>query len=143
RIGCFLNGCCYGETCDAPWAVSFPYESIPYKDQLAQGLIDTSAAHALPVHPTQLYSTFTAFLIAALCLAYFTLPHARGRVFALMLMVEGPTRYLLELLRVEPPVAYFRGYGLSLSMILGIAMFVLGVVMWFIFGVLDRPAPEP
>ncbi len=24
RIGCFLNGCCYGKTCDLPWAVTFP-----------------------------------------------------------------------------------------------------------------------
>ena len=24
RIGCFLNGCCYGKPCDLPWGVSFP-----------------------------------------------------------------------------------------------------------------------
>ncbi len=24
RIGCFLNGCCYGKTCEQPWAVTFP-----------------------------------------------------------------------------------------------------------------------
>ena len=24
RIGCFLNGCCYGAVCDQPWAVCFP-----------------------------------------------------------------------------------------------------------------------
>jgi phosphatidylglycerol:prolipoprotein diacylglycerol transferase len=24
RIGCFLNGCCYGKPADAPWAVRFP-----------------------------------------------------------------------------------------------------------------------
>ncbi len=27
RIGCFLNGCCYGGVCDLPWAVRFPYGS--------------------------------------------------------------------------------------------------------------------
>lgn len=27
RIGCFLNGCCYGGTCELPWAVEFPYGS--------------------------------------------------------------------------------------------------------------------
>ncbi|RJP42138.1 MAG: hypothetical protein C4547_00830 [Phycisphaerales bacterium] len=30
RIGCFLNGCCFGGVCDAPWAVEFPYASNPY-----------------------------------------------------------------------------------------------------------------
>ena len=24
RLGCFLNGCCYGDACQLPWAVSFP-----------------------------------------------------------------------------------------------------------------------
>lgn len=37
RIGCFLNGCCYGGECDYAWAVSFPPESPPYIDQLRAG----------------------------------------------------------------------------------------------------------
>ena len=27
RIGCFLNGCCYGGACELPWAVTFPPEA--------------------------------------------------------------------------------------------------------------------
>lgn len=27
RIGCFLNGCCYGSVCELPWAVRFPFGS--------------------------------------------------------------------------------------------------------------------
>jgi phosphatidylglycerol:prolipoprotein diacylglycerol transferase len=27
RIGCFLNGCCWGGACDLPWAVRFPFGS--------------------------------------------------------------------------------------------------------------------
>jgi len=27
RIGCFLNGCCFGSTCELPWAVRFPFGS--------------------------------------------------------------------------------------------------------------------
>lgn len=164
RIGCFLNGCCYGAVCEVPWSVTFPYASIPYTDQVHEGelaappeLIKTvdsrerlvepaelrarpalaqvaSHERSLPLHPAQLYSSFTALLICALCLAYFTLPHATGRVFALMLMVEGITRYLLELLRVEPPVVHVAGYGLSLSMVLGIAFVLLGVALWIGFG---------
>jgi len=174
RIGCFLNGCCYGATCDLPWAISFPYYSIPYREEVdehkitppaeltqmtASGRIDVlspadirklavdlppdaaalaASQHSLPLHPAQLYSSFTAFLIAGLVLCYFTLPHAPGRAFALMMMVEGLTRFLLELLRVEPPViGYF-----SLSMVLGLALLGVGIVLWITFGVLDRePAP--
>jgi len=43
RIGCLLNGCCYGGEADVPWAVTFPRESAPgtisppYSDQAATG----------------------------------------------------------------------------------------------------------
>lgn len=29
RIGCFMNGCCWGGVCDLPWAVRFPHGSSP------------------------------------------------------------------------------------------------------------------
>jgi phosphatidylglycerol:prolipoprotein diacylglycerol transferase len=33
RIGCFLNGCCYGKPTDLPWGVTFPYGSFSYRSQ--------------------------------------------------------------------------------------------------------------
>lgn len=33
RIGCFLNGCCYGGISDVPWAVSFPPGTPAYNEQ--------------------------------------------------------------------------------------------------------------
>lgn len=37
RIGCFLNGCCYGGVSDLPWAVQFPQGSPAYVDQMQRG----------------------------------------------------------------------------------------------------------
>jgi phosphatidylglycerol:prolipoprotein diacylglycerol transferase len=34
RLGCFMNGCCYGKPTDLPWAVRFPYASPPYQSQV-------------------------------------------------------------------------------------------------------------
>ena len=34
RIGCFLNGCCYGKPAELPWAVRFPYGSFAYHSQV-------------------------------------------------------------------------------------------------------------
>ncbi len=39
RLGCFLNGCCYGAESDVPWAVTFPRESPPYVDQQRSGAL--------------------------------------------------------------------------------------------------------
>jgi len=33
RLGCFLNGCCYGKPTDLPWGVRFPYGSFAYQSQ--------------------------------------------------------------------------------------------------------------
>lgn len=39
RIGCLLNGCCYGGTSAVPWAVTFPLDSPPYEDQKESGAL--------------------------------------------------------------------------------------------------------
>jgi len=171
RIGCFLNGCCYGARCDLPWAVSYPYGSGAYVDEAIEGRIAApdqqlvlkpsseggwvplsteelarsadrsrlraiAASHrSLRLHPAQLYSTFTCFLLAGLLYACFTMPHADGRVFALMLMLEGASRFMLELVRAEPPVVG----RFSLSMIIGLVLIALGTALWSLFG---RMAPR-
>lgn len=39
RLGCLMNGCCFGAPCDLPWAVVFPPESPAYMQQLDEGVI--------------------------------------------------------------------------------------------------------
>ena len=39
RVGCFLNGCCFGGPCDLPWAVQFPVGSPPFVQQAEQGKV--------------------------------------------------------------------------------------------------------
>jgi len=34
RVGCFLNGCCFGKPADVAWAVRFPYGSFAYQSQI-------------------------------------------------------------------------------------------------------------
>jgi len=172
RIGCFLNGCCYGEICSPTLGVQFPYNSMAYQDQFDKGkliappelttfrndiptLMSSERARqsglasladqqtSLPVLPTQLYSSFTAFLLSALLIAYLGLPHVDGRGFALMMMLEGPARFMLELLRVEPAVYvhHFSAWDLSmsLSMVMGIALFIAGALMWTGVGLRRKP----
>ncbi len=48
RVGCLLNGCCYGAPCDLPWAMVFPVEGGPI------------GSFTLPSHPAQIYSSLLA-----------------------------------------------------------------------------------
>lgn len=39
RVGCLLNGCCFGGPCDLPWAVTFPWGSPAHVRQVQVGEI--------------------------------------------------------------------------------------------------------
>jgi len=66
RVGCFLNGCCFGRPTNLPWGIEYPLFSDAHFWQLSRGLTD--AFTVLPVHPTQLYEL--AYSFAGAVLAY-------------------------------------------------------------------------
>jgi phosphatidylglycerol---prolipoprotein diacylglyceryl transferase len=57
RIGCLLNGCCYGKPSDAPWAIRFPYGSLAYQSQVYPDPARNRAAPHLLL-PDEYYGTF-------------------------------------------------------------------------------------
>jgi phosphatidylglycerol:prolipoprotein diacylglycerol transferase len=135
RIGCFLNGCCYGGPCDLPWAVRFPPESPPWIDQVRRGLLpppaaDGGASWSLPVHPTQLYSALDAALLCGLVVAFRPFARREGEVFALALTLHPISRMLLEAIRVDEPAAL--GTPLSISQVISIVLLVCAAVTWSI-----------
>lgn len=125
RIGCFLNGCCYGGPTSLPWAVRFPAGSPPYADQATSGLIDAGAASSLPVHPAQLYSAITAALIGWVLWSYYPLRRRDGQVIGLMLALYPVSRFLEEMIRTDEPAVF--GTGLSISQNISLAVFVAGI----------------
>lgn len=74
RIGCFLNGCCFGKITDLAWGITFPPGSQAHIYQLNHGLAKAGwfglPFLAQPVHPTQLLE-MGAGLIGAILVAYF------------------------------------------------------------------------
>ncbi len=54
RVGCFLNGCCFGRPTDLPWGVSYPHGSLAWVYDAAYGRLDLFGGSSA-VHPTQLY----------------------------------------------------------------------------------------
>ncbi len=111
RAGCYLQGCCFGDVCDLPWAVSFPPGTTAWQVHRLEGFIPRDAAASLAVHPLQLY--FAAWLIVVgLFLLWFRRHQAyTGQLGLLFLALHEPGKWLLEFLRHQsaPPVQLFSG----------------------------------
>jgi phosphatidylglycerol:prolipoprotein diacylglycerol transferase len=120
RMGCLMAGCCFGTTCDLPWAVAFPWRSAASEEQFRDHLLASPKMWSLPVHPTQVYEAAASLVIASVCLLWV---HGRkrydGQVFVAFLALYAVARFLLEALRRDD-----RGglLGLSTSQLLGLVM---------------------
>lgn len=138
RMGCFLNGCCFGDRCDLPWAVVFPQGSVPFVALVDRGLLPADAAATFPLHPAQLYSVANALALALLTHAYFRYRHKDGAVLAVGWLVYPITRFVLEYLRSDELGQF--GTTLTISQWVSIAMFASGLVFtaWLNF----RPRAE-
>ena len=64
RIGCLLNGCCYGRACDLPWAIHFPINH---------------ETHGAALHPTEIYDALLN-LILYLALAWLFRRRGEARI---------------------------------------------------------------
>lgn len=128
RLGCFLNGCCYGDYCDMPWlAVRFPANSLPWLAERAQGLISGDAALTLPLHPTQLYSAVDGLILLALLSAYYPLRRRDGAVTAILMMAYPVTRFLIERLRNDESAFVL---GFTIAQAISLVLFAAGSVLW-------------
>jgi len=199
RIGCFLNGCCFGKPTDKLWGVRFPYGSFAYGSQVRpnpqrnrpepqlelpanffnysygntilkpyeqltqqqKDMVKYGPYRCLHVHPTELYSSATAFLCCSLLYLFWrrsqnaakskklkNLFAKPGCTFALMFILYGIARFFLEFVRDDNPFEY--GWwaiykGGTVSQNLGIYMAISGLVFMLIFQRMktDKPAAHP
>jgi len=120
RIGCFLNGCCYGRPAPhLPWAVTFPPGRLPVP------------LDGLPLHPTQLYEMLIAFVIAGITIALERRPHRPGVVIWTMILLYAVARFCLEYLRLDPRGGIAAlGLSTSQAISLPLALLSLGALAW-------------
>jgi len=229
RLGCLLNGCCFGGSCALPWSVTFPQSSPPYQRQMEAGLgmglqvaskarpqdfskteskqnrtspdhharpiirwlsprlqkeglapgdeiiriadinhpspeqvwraLLSASAHgglvsietnhgqeallsplpapprSLPVHPTQIYSSISAFALCLFLLAYHPFRRRDGVVFGLLVTIYPVIRILLEIIRTDEAPQF--GTGLSISQL--VSLILLGLVVLYWIWVLRQP----
>jgi phosphatidylglycerol:prolipoprotein diacylglycerol transferase len=92
RIGCFLNGCCFGTVCTLPWGMTFP--PVSAAGQQFPGV---------PIHPTQLYGALTGLIILAVLLLAERRPRPAGYLAGLFFILYAIGRFLVEFIRWHEP----------------------------------------
>lgn len=120
RIGCFFAGCCYGQTCDLPWAVTFAHP-------------DSLAPLHVPVHPTQLYSAAANLAIFLLLFSLRNQQRLSGRLFLLYMFAYGILRSVIEIFRGDDRGAFLLD-TFSVSQVLGIGAALGALVLFFVLG---------
>ena len=128
RIGCFMTSCCYGKVCNLPWAVQFPSDSMPHQSHVHEKLIEITATHSLPIHPTQIYESLLNFSLYAGLALLFRKRKFDGHVFAAYLLGYAVIRFGIEFLRDDP-----RGNtlgGLAPGQLISIGLVIAGGILW-------------
>jgi phosphatidylglycerol:prolipoprotein diacylglycerol transferase len=110
RIGCFLNGCCYGVPTNLPIGVRFPFDLIPR-------------------HPVQLYAFAANILFMFLLLWYDKRKKTTGQTFALYMMLYAFYRFLAEILR-KGATAEILFDGITQAQVASLVLFIIGVYLW-------------
>lgn len=128
RIGCYLNGCCFGTPTEGPFGVHFPPESA------AHSVFGNAA-----VHPTQLYSSAYGLLLFVGLMLVNRKWYRTGRTVGLFFIAESAFRLLIEPLRYYEDAMWFEfaGVGITYNVIAGIIMFLIG--LYFLFGTRAKP----
>jgi phosphatidylglycerol---prolipoprotein diacylglyceryl transferase len=124
RLGCFMNGCCFGEPCNLPWAVKFPpgsYAFYVYGD--------------VHVHPTQLYEVLYATVIFIILSIIEKKKPFHGFNFALFLVLYGIGRFFNETLRyyngseAGMKLQIVSGLDITFSQITSLVMLLTGLII--------------
>ena len=141
RIGCFLNGCCWGSVTDAACAVSYPLGSAPHHaHSQVPGLLAEGATGSAPVHPVQLYEAGLSLLLFAILVYLFPRRKKDGTILAIYAMGYGVIRFIMEFFRgdirnsVLPDGSSFLGLEhLDVAQFISICIFAFGLILWIFF----------
>jgi phosphatidylglycerol:prolipoprotein diacylglycerol transferase len=122
RIGCLLNGCCYGRVCSLPWAIRFP---------------SGHPTGGLPVHPTEIYDALDNFILYLLLAWLFRRKKFDGEVFVTYLVGYAITRTVMEYFRGDYPPDQIH-FGLTPGELISIPVFITGLVLGIILSTRAR-----
>jgi len=101
RIGCFLNGCCYGTVSNVPWSIRINNQQV---------------------HPTQLYESLFCFLLFLFLWIIRNRTRKDGDLFKIFLLIYSFFRFWIEFLRGDKVIFIF---NVSIAQVLSASVFLL------------------
>jgi phosphatidylglycerol:prolipoprotein diacylglycerol transferase len=128
RIGCFLNGCCFGTITNSSFGVKYPVYSEPYMRYPDAAL-----------HPVQLYEAAFNFVMCGVMLYLVRKVRYKGLPMGIYFIAYGLMRFIFE---------FFRGdnakmAGFTIAQYIGIGLIAAGAVITiFSFKHRELPAEE-
>lgn len=110
RIGCFMNGCCFGRVITRGIGVTFPGETVVKI-------------------PAQIYSSIVLLLLFLVLIELRQRKFFTGYVFVSYLILDSILRFFLDFLRGDTPGIVL---GLKLSQLISVGIFIIGIILYVI-----------
>lgn len=118
RIGCFLNGCCYGTPTQSFLGVIFRYSG------------GTACPDPVPRYPTQIFSSLLGFLLFGLLMYLSKKKRFDGQVFLTFLILYSIGRIIIEYFRENLIV-----FGnITVSQLVSVLIIIPAVVFYLVRG---------
>lgn len=122
RIGCFLNGCCFGAPCHGGFCVHYPPDSYAA----------LTLGRGVAVYPAQLYLCVAMLLLFVVLWRLDRRALAPGLLFGIYLVGQGIARYVVDFYRYYEEVDRIPSLAPVLgtkSQVVAILLALLGVVV--------------
>jgi phosphatidylglycerol---prolipoprotein diacylglyceryl transferase len=115
RIGCFLSGDGdYGKPTSLPWGMSFPNGVVPTSERV----------HPAPLYELLIWSAI-GWMLWRLGARFLKSPGHSGEIFCYYLTLTGVARFLVEIIRINPPWIL----GMSNAQVASVGSLLVGVVL--------------
>ncbi len=119
RVGCTINGCCYGTICSLPWAIIYTNpDSLGYRASLV-------LPPGIGLHPTQVYEIIYLLIIFGVALKLKGRFKPDGSLFLVYLSLYSLWRLGIDFLRDGTPFLF----GLHQAQVISIVAFGIAVTL--------------
>jgi phosphatidylglycerol:prolipoprotein diacylglycerol transferase len=112
RVGCTINGCCYGTECHLPWAIVYEH-------------VNSVGPIGVPVHPTQIYEIFYNLIVFGILLCLRGRFRPDGSLFLIYLTFYALWRLGIDFIREGTDFLF----GLHEAQVISIVVLIITITL--------------